>query len=83
MKEDFERKKAAFRERGIPAKPIYAYHGTKKTVISTILQENFEINWQADGIYGPGDVDGSGRVLTIVHKPSGMEALTCNDRMFF
>ena len=55
MKEDFDRKKAAFRERGIPAKPIYAYHGTKKTVISTILQENFDVSKAVRQAHGRGN----------------------------
>ena len=55
MKEDFERKKAAFRERGIPAEPIYAYHGTKKTVIASILQENFDVSKAVRQAHGRGN----------------------------
>ena len=43
MKEDFERKKTTFREKGIPAEPFYAYHGTKKSVIGTILSSTLTI----------------------------------------
>ena len=55
MKEDFERKKAAFREKGIPAEPIYAYHGTKKKVIGTILQENFDVSKAVRQAFGKGN----------------------------
>ena len=43
MKEDFERKKTTFREKGIPAEPFYAYHRTKKSVIGTILSSTLTI----------------------------------------
>ena len=55
MKKDFERKKAAFREKGIPAEPIYAYHGTKKTIVDLILQENFDVSKAVRQAHGKGN----------------------------
>ena len=55
MKEDFERKKAIFREKGIPAEPIYAYHGTKKAVIGSILQKNFDVSKAVRQAHGKGN----------------------------
>ena len=55
MKEEFERKKAAFQKKGIPAEPILTYHGTKKQVIGTILQENFNISKAVRQAYGRGN----------------------------
>ena len=55
MREEFERKRRAFREKGIPADPIYAYHGTKKDVIGTILQENFDVSKAVRQAHGRGN----------------------------
>ena len=55
MKEDFERKKAAFKEKGVPAEAILAYHGTNSKAIDSILQENFDLNKNKRQVHGRGN----------------------------
>ena len=55
MKEDFERKKAEFKEKGIPAEAIYAYHGTKSNAIDSILQDNFDLSKAVRQAHGRGN----------------------------
>ena len=55
MKRDFERKKKVFSKKGVPAKPIFAYHGTKKTNIKAITASNFDVKKAVRQAHGPGN----------------------------
>ena len=51
----FLKKQMEFKSRNIPHKSIFAYHGTKATVIDSILKDNFDISKAKRQLHGAGN----------------------------
>ena len=51
----FLKKQMEFKNRKIPHKSIFAYHGTKASVIDSILKDNFDISKAKRQLHGAGN----------------------------